>query len=469
LGLLMRRLAPAAALAAVLVLAAPAGAATRFYIRGAGFGHGVGMSQYGAQGFAEHGWGYATILRHYYTGTRLGVVDAGWRVRVLLSSPRTARVGHVSWAGPKRLTASRRYAVRATGGGLLELRTSGGRRVARFTSPLVLRGPRGWTRLGGAGYRGSLQIYARAGGRVDVVNVLGLDAYVRGVVAREMPASWAQEALRVQAVAARTYAVTTGAGRLLYPDTRSQVYGGMGAETASVNAAVAATRGQVVTYAGRPVVTYFFSTSGGHTENVENSFLGAEPQPWLRGVDDPYDGIAPRHRWTFRRTTAWAQARLGRLVKGRFRGIKVLRRGASPRIVRAQVLGTRGRTTVTGPTLRSRFDAYDTWMRFSTISSRAAAAASGGGVRASAVRRDLRLGGSVLPGRRGTRVRIERWTGRRWVVAGATRLAAGGRFAWSTGVAGRYRAVIGGLAGPTVVLARPEATARAAARHYPPA
>ena len=108
---------------------------------------------------------------------------------------------------------------------------------------------------------------------LSTINVVGLDDYVRGVVSRESPASWPLEALKAQAVAARTYAITTskgGDGFDQYADTRSQVYGGVGAETASTDQAVAETAGQVVTYEGAPVVTYFFSTSGGRTEDVEN-------------------------------------------------------------------------------------------------------------------------------------------------------------------------------------------------------
>ena len=123
---------------------------------------------------------------------------------------------------------------------------------------------------------------------------------MRGVVGDESPPSWPLEALKAQAVAARTYALTTmkpTAGFDVYPDTRSQVYGGVAAEEASTDAAVAQTSGEVVTYNGQPVVTYFFSTSGGRTENVENTPLGNEPRPWLKSVDDPYDTMSPRHRW----------------------------------------------------------------------------------------------------------------------------------------------------------------------------
>ena len=84
-----------------------------------------------------------------------------------------------------------------------------------------------------------------------------------------------------------------------------------------------------MTYNGVPVVTYFFSTSGGRTEDVENTPLGNEPRPWLKSVDDPYDDASPRHRWgPIRMTLKQAGRKLGGLVKGKFRGIEVVQRGA---------------------------------------------------------------------------------------------------------------------------------------------
>ena len=160
------------------------------------------------------------------------------------------------------------------------------------------------------------------------VNVVGLDDYVQGVIAAEMPSTWSAEALKAQAVAARTYAITTdvaGGFYNLYPDTRSQMYRGVGAETPATDAAVAATSGQIVTYKGAPAVTYFFASSGGYTENVEDAWPGATPDPWLRGVPDPYDGAGgdPYHHWTRQMSLAAATKDLGRLVKGRLVGIKV--------------------------------------------------------------------------------------------------------------------------------------------------
>ena len=207
---------------------------------------------------------------------------------------------------------------------------------------------------------------------IDAVNSLPLDSYLRGVVPDESPPSWPLEALKAQAVAARTYAVATmkpAATFDLYPDTRSQVYGGVAAEVASTNQAVAATRGEVVTYNGQPVVTYFFSTSGGRTEDVENTPLGNEPRPWLKSVDDPYDDTSPRHRWgPIRMSLKQAGRKLGSATsRARFRGIEVVSRGRSPRIVEADVIGTRGRTRVTGGQLRARFGLFDTWAFFTSI------------------------------------------------------------------------------------------------------
>ena len=280
-------------------------------------------------------------------------------------------------------------------------------------------------RLGGAAYRGLLE-FRPGGSGVNVVNAVSLEDYVAGVVARESPSSWPAEALKAQAVAARTYAITTskaGAGFEHYADVRSQVYGGIAAETASTNAAVTATRGQVVTYDGRPVVTFFFSTSGGRTENVENTNVGAGPQPWLKSVADPYDNVSPKHRWRpARLSLSAAGAKLAGLVKGRFRGIEVLERGRSPRIVAADVVGTGGRTRVDGATLRARLGLLDTWAYFTTIRSRkapAVATASGPGARAT-------VAGSVVPARVGAQVQIQLREGRRWETVASTIVRRGG-------------------------------------------
>src|SRR5262249_7031040 len=142
------------------------------------------------------------------------------------------------------------------------------------------------------------------------------------------------------------------------------------AEVPSSNAAVDATSNQVLRYQGQVIVAYFFSTSGGETESVQNVFYGATPEPYLVGVKDPYDNISPKHRWQIRTTTARLQKRLGSLVKGKLRGIKVLKHGVSPRIVWASVVGSRGSTRVRGTTLKSRLGLDDTWASFNRFSTK---------------------------------------------------------------------------------------------------
>jgi stage II sporulation protein D len=470
LAVLMRRIAPlSVALAGLLV--APAHAASTFTVRGAGWGHGVGMSQYGALGMARAGSDYREILRHYYTGTSLGTAPKGEVVRVLLQSPRVAHFSGATRAGTRKLDPAKTYRVARNLAGDLILQSPTGRKLATFTSPLQVTGE-GPIRLGGTSanglrdgtYRGWFEFRPNAFNGVLAINAIGLEQYLAGVVPAESPSSWPQEQLKAQAVAARTYAITTGgdgsSGWEQHADTRSQVYRGVAAETASTNTAINATRGQVVTHGGRPVVTYFFSTSGGRTENVEDSFLGAEPAPHLKSVADPLDKASPYHRWRVKMTMRQADARLGALVRGRFRGIRVTERGSSPRIVRAQVVGSRGSVATTGPTLRSRLGLRDTWARFTAISSRredpdrkapegdpsggtpssARAAAVAGGV----------LAGRIVPVRRGAEVRVQRRVGDAWRLAAVTLAGRGGVYRTTVPGPGVYRVVGAGAVGPEV-------------------
>jgi stage II sporulation protein D len=199
------------------------------------------------------------------------------------------------------------------------------------------------------------------------VRKIALDTYVRGVVAAEVSPTWPLAALEAQAVASRTYALTAHAGGSkfdVYADTRSQVYRGVAAQTPQTDAAVKATAGQIVTYGGRPAITYFFASSGGRTENVEDSFIGSEPEPWLRGVVDQYEK-GDEHTWKTALSFAAAATKLRGLVHGSFKGIEVVKRGFSPRIVSAYVLGSNGRTLVSGPALAARLGLFSAWAYFS--------------------------------------------------------------------------------------------------------
>jgi len=355
-------LAISAACALSGLFAGSAGAT--WVIRGGGFGHGIGLSQYGAYGLAQHGRDYKQILRHYYHHTTIGRVK-GVRVKVLLSSG----VSSVGFSGAQNacgrsVSPSKSYAFAGSGSSVSLLNHSG-HSIAACGGSAGARGGAAIDIAGQGTYRGQL-VAVSVGGGLDVVNRVSIEDYVKGVIPNEMPASWAQQALRAQAVAARSYALATRqSGPFdLYDDTRSQVYGGKGTEQAASNHAARATAGQVVEHSGKVATTYFFSTSGGHTENIEDSFVGSSPVPYLKGVRDPYDKISPVHRWTVRLTNAEVSSRLSGLFSGRLRKIHVLERGASPRIVYARVVGSTGSTKVTGSTLESRLGLLDSWMSF---------------------------------------------------------------------------------------------------------
>lgn len=440
-----------------------ASAAAKLNIRGAGFGHGVGMSQYGAFGMAREGWTYSRILGHYYTGTELGITDPNRPVRVLLRSGSTVSFSGASEAGGRRLDPSTTYSVRSGPGGSVQMLSPGRRRLASVSGAIRVSGPAGLN-TGGRSYRGVLELRGGAGG-INVINVVNLEQYVRGVVAWESPSSWPIEALKAQAVAARTYAITTskgGDGWDQYADTRSQVYGGISAETASTDRAVAETSGHVVTHGGKPVTTYFFSTSGGRTEDVENVWPGGSAAPWLRSVDDPYDSASPRHRWRLKSMTmSQAGRKLSGLVKGRLRGIEVRSRGRSPRIIAADVIGSRGSTRVSGALLRARLGLYDTWAYFTTVSSRRGKAPAkpvpatdgtpAGGVAASARKRAIAsVTGTLRPARRGGQVRLQVRSGDSWRTVGRTRVRGGGRYSAAVTERGVYRVRAGSATGPSV-------------------
>src|SRR5690606_4582389 len=156
-------------------------------------------------------------------------------------------------------------------------------------------------------------------------------------------------ALRAQAIAARSYALATrvnGNGYNLYDDTRSQVYGGRSSEQRSTNRAAKQTAGKVIKHGGKVATAYFFSTSGGRTENSED--VWSARVPYLRSVKDPADQASPYHRWRVRFPTAEMNAKTG----------------ASPRIVRARVVGSRSSSVVSGATLRERLGLRSTWVRF---------------------------------------------------------------------------------------------------------
>jgi stage II sporulation protein D len=448
-------------LAVVAAWPAAAHAAERWSVRGAGWGHGIGMSQWGAYGFAKHGSGHQDILQHYYRNTRLGSVSGG-AVRVLLQPNRSVvYFRHATQAGDRALEEESGYRATREGGNVV-LRSSSGRRLGTYPGVMRVVGGKHVRLMGRAEngvrdglYRDHIEIRTAAGAGLNAINAIDLEDYLLGVVPSESPAAWPAAALEAQAVAARSYALASnvnGNGFDQYADTRSQMYRGYLGETPSTNAAVAATAGKVVTYDGKIATTFFFSTSGGHTENVENVFTGGSPKPWLKGVDDPYDDPSPYHRWgpfTYSRTAL--ASRLGSWVKGRLKSFKVLKRGVSPRVVKARISGTRGSTVVTGPQLRTRLGLRDTWFYVRRVRTKRS-----GGAEARTLRgaRPLVALHGTVDGAKLKAVTLQRRDGKRWTNEG-TFPVEDGAYLIHVGTAGIYRVKAGWAAGPELRVAPP--------------
>ena len=270
---------------------------TTFVLTGHGNGHGVGMGQWGAYGMAKGGATYDKILGFYYPGTQLGQSPVK-SVRVLLAETSKATVTSTA---PFRLRDGKGkvYTVKSgtvTVDPTLTMQLSPATPAQALAGPVTLlpgRAPLSYRQP----YRGQIQLQV-VSGRLQVVNVVGLDDYVKGVVTGESPKDWPAAALQAQAVASRSYAVATlGAGRLLYTDQRSQVYGGIGNESTTGVQAVTKTKGQVLLYDGKVATTFFSSSSGGRTTAITDLVPGAKPVSYLVAEADPYDRASPWHNW----------------------------------------------------------------------------------------------------------------------------------------------------------------------------
>jgi len=343
----------------------PQGTAT-FVVTGHGWGHGVGLSQWGAYGYAQKGFDYEQIVLHYFPGTELGDAPVS-RLRVLLTSGvKTLTVNstvdfkvrdgsgvvHTLSAGAYPLTTA------------LKLRVDGQSKAGALPGPLLFQPGSAALALKHR-YRGSIQIDVSAG-KLRAINMVGLEQYLYGVVPSEMPYTWHPEALKAQAIAARSYALATrrtGAFDL-YPDTRSQVYLGIEHEKPSTNAAVNATAGQVVLYDGEVAKTYFFSSSGGRTASADD--VWGEPVPYLVSVPDPYDSISPHHDWG---PYVFTGTKLAKMLKMKGQVVDLQPElNSSGRIKVLNVIGTKGTLAVPGAVLRKKMGLRSTWFSVGVLS-----------------------------------------------------------------------------------------------------
>ena len=375
--------------AATLLATSPAQAAPNFVFRGRGWGHAIGVSQWGAHGLAgAGGWPAARILSHFYRGTAIGRPAAPSRIRVGLLQEQSAvrvtangRFDFYDRNGALRVSgaANQVWDVHPVSGNRLGVFDHNG--ATRFVSPspvLVRYETRGsLLRLPQTGrqYRyGTLELTLNTTtARMRAVVVPAFEQYLYGL--GEVPASWPTEALKVQAIAARTYALEKvtrlGQNRSVcncgvYASTADQAYVGVSHEVPRWVGAVNATRGQVVTYGGKAIQAYYSSSDGGFTEHNENGF-GGSALPYLRGVCDPGDyshGSNPHSNWsvTMNGDQIGSRLRSGGYNVGSVTRIEYLApRGVSGRVLRVidsgrggvRVTGSSGTARISGDRFRS--------------------------------------------------------------------------------------------------------------------
>lgn len=334
--------------------------ATTFVLRGRGWGHGVGMGQWGAYGQAKRGVAYDEILAHYYPGTTLTKAPSS-SIRVLLGEGR--RPYSIASEVPFRLEDGNgeiydlepgSYAV----GPSLKVALDPAEPPAELTGPLTFLPGTAPLAVGDRPYRGALQLQ-HVGRRLQVVNVVGIDAYVRGVVSEEVPDDWPLEVVKAQSVAARSYALAQRReGSILYADVRSQVYGGVEAESVVGNKAVTATKREVLTFDGKVATTFFYSSSGGRTANVADVFAGGKSIPYLVAVPDPDDKVSPYHRWG---PVVLSAARVSKLLG--VPATTALRKvPASGRAREVVVTGMAGEQRIPASTVRTALGLRSTWI-----------------------------------------------------------------------------------------------------------
>ncbi|MBR8829134.1 MAG: SpoIID/LytB domain-containing protein [Gomphosphaeria aponina SAG 52.96 = DSM 107014] len=298
---------------------------------------------------AGRNWGLALVIWLF----SLSPVQAAIELRVaiaknvnqlIVGSTTTAIVTDASGKELGEIPAMNSFIAQPGGGGIS---------LGKMQSGQLLIAPEadGYVWIGDRWYRGSLKIMREGSGFI-AINYVELEDYLYSVVGSEAVPSWPKEALKAQAVASRTYALYkhSTARSVLYDldaTQMSQVYKGVGNEYVRTHEAVNATQGEIMTYEGKAILAVFHSSSGGHTENVED--VWTSPLPYLRGVID-YDQTAPVFQWT----KTFSGGELGNLIGGVGRVKEMIPEATTPfgRVVTMKVVGDRGAKLVKGTHLR---------------------------------------------------------------------------------------------------------------------
>lgn len=228
----------------------------------------------------------------------------------------------------------------------------------RSTHDLVRIRAEGEIALRGHRYRRFLEIQWReveGTPELLVVHPLPLEIYVSGIVASELPHQWPEEALKVQAICARTYAIWQKFRRLELPyhlesSVLDQVYQGAQREHEGAHRAVADTRGQLLVHARRPVQAYFHSSCGGHTESAAEGWGNA--LAYLPGVSCAYCQKSPLYRWKAKLSRKELDAALTPLLREPATRLRVIERSTHKRVLRVRVEGKGNAITLHGNKLR---------------------------------------------------------------------------------------------------------------------
>ena len=273
------------------------------------------------------------------------------------------------------LTASVPFELRKPDDGTVVLTATGGQRVVaklrrdsielnghsfRVRELVVSVDHDGPVTVNAHSYRGRVRLYRKAGG-LSVVNVVRIEEYLYSVVPKEMPPGWPLEALKAQAVAARTYALyqkEKNKNRLfdVFASTASQVYGGYTAENDMTTRAVNETRGHVLLYDGRLILAYFHSDSGGMTEDAKNVWTA--DVPYLKSVRDSFSVAGPHDRWVYRS----GFEEIGRSLKskgldiGTIYGLRPVATSPSGRVQTVTIVHSKGETILSGNHFRVNID-----------------------------------------------------------------------------------------------------------------